>query len=133
MCGGLHDFPNTQDLTGEYGDNDFILTRGDSRISMIIARDSETIQLERDNRFLIDDYEQRTPLAYRLTKPFKMGHSYNQSGILMFVLAECNAEDDDNFELHIADYYKHFPRLDDKTPISPPDVEEETTGKKVWF
>lgn len=133
MYGNLHDILNTMDLTGEYGDNDFILTRGDSRISMIIARDSETIQLERDNRFLIDDYESHTPLAYRLTKPFKMGGSYNENGILSFVLAECNAEDDDNFDLHIADYYKYFPRPDNETSVLLPDDEEETTGKKVWF
>lgn len=123
----------TKYLTGEYGDNNFILTRGDSRISMIIARDSETIQLERDNRFLIDDYESHTPLAYRLTKPFKMGGNYNENGILSFVLAECNAEDDDNFDLHIADYYKYFPRPNNETPVLPPDDEEEITGKKVWF
>lgn len=123
----------TKYLTGEYGDNHFILTRGDSRISMIIARDSETIQLERDNRFLIDDYESHTPLAYRLTKPFKMGGSYNENGVLSFVLAECNAEDDDNFDLHIADYYKYFPRPENETPVLPPDDEEEITGKKVWF
>lgn len=122
----------TKYLTGEYGDNHFVVTRGDSRISLIISRDSETIKLERDNRFIIDDYEQGTPLAYRLTKPFKLGGSYNQSGVLHFVLTECNAEDDDNFDLHIADCYKYFSRPDSKTSVLPTD-KEDTTGKKVWF
>lgn len=123
---------NILDLTGEYGDADYVINRGDSRISIILPRDSETIMLERDNRFLVDDYESNTPLAYRLTKPLKMGGSYNDNGILSFVLAECNAEDDDNFELHIANYYKYFPREVEVSPADPP-APEEPTGKKVWF
>lgn len=98
------------DLTGEYGDNDFVITRGDSRIAMTIARDEYTVQLNRDNRFLIDDYDSDTVLAYKLTKPFKLGGSYGGDGVLHFVLQEVNSEDTDNFELHIANYYKYFPR-----------------------
>ena len=45
----------TKYLTGEYSDNDFIITRGDSRIALIIAKDRYTIRLNRDDRFLIDD------------------------------------------------------------------------------
>ena len=46
----------TKYLTGEYGDNDFIVVRGDSRISLTLAKDEYSIQLNRNNRFLIDDY-----------------------------------------------------------------------------
>ena len=98
------------DLTGEYGDNDFVITRGDSRIAMTITRDEYTVQLNRNNRFLIDDYDSDTVLAYKLTKPFKLGGSYGGDGVLHFVLQEVNSEDTDNFELHIANYYKFFPR-----------------------
>lgn len=122
----------TKYLTGEYGDNDFIVMRGDSRISLIIARDEYSIQLNRNNRFLIDDYEAKNVLAYRLTKPFKLGGSYNGKGVLNFVLAECNTEDSDNFELHIANYYDHFPKEPSDAPVVPDD-DGGDSGKKVWF
>ena len=84
-------------------------TRGDSRISLTIAKDNQTVRLNRNNRFLIDDYDSPNILSYRLTKPFKLGGNYNGNGVLYFVLQECNTEDTDNFELHIANYYDHFP------------------------
>lgn len=102
----------TKYLTGEtissYNDNGMAL--GDTRIAMTITRDRYTVQLNRENRFLIDDYDSKSVLAYRLTKPFKLGGVYNGHGAMSFVLSEVNTEDDDNFELHIADYYKYFPR-----------------------
>lgn len=123
----------TKYLTGEYGDNDYIITRGDARISLCIPKDKYTIRLNRDNRFLIDDYASPNVLAYRLSKPFKFGGSYNDSGVLYFVLQECNTEDSDNFEFHIANYYDHFPREETK-PIEPPkDDDEAQSGKKVWL
>ena len=73
--------------------------RGDSRISLTLAKDEYSIQLNRNNRFLIDDYDSKNVLAYRLTKPFKLGGSYNGEGVLNFVLTECNTEDSDNIEL----------------------------------
>jgi hypothetical protein len=141
----------TKYLTGEYGDNDYIVTRGDSRVSLILPRDDYTVRLNRNDRFLIDDYDSPNVLAYRLTKPFKLGTSYNGGGILSYVLTECNTEDTDNFELHIANYYQHFPR---EKPSEKPDdvtgsdgtdgdaedsatddnvVNDGTSGKKVWL
>lgn len=131
---------NITDLTGEYGDNDFIVMRGDSRISLTLARDEYSIQLNRNNRFLIDDYDSKNVLAYRLTKPFKLGGTYNGAGVLNFVLAECNTEDTDNFELHIANYYKYFPRdshesaSDESGNDSDSTLNGDAAGKKrVWF
>lgn len=125
----------TKYLTGEYGDNDFIVTRGDSRISLTIAKDEYSIQLSRENRFLIDDYDTKTVLAYRLTKPFKLGGTYNGEGVLNFVLAECNTEDTDNFELHIANYYDHFPKKSEDGDASGDDDKktDDDTGKTRWF
>ena len=123
----------TKYLTGEYSDNDFIITRGDSRIALIIAKDRYTIRLNRDDRFLIDDYASPNVLAYRLTKPFKLGGSYDNRGILSFVLQECNTEDTDNFELHIANYYDHFPRKESDCTPEPPMEDDEPGGKKVWI
>lgn len=127
----------TKYLTGEYGDNNYIITRGDSRISLILAKDKYSIRLNRDNRFLIDEYDSPSTLAYRLTKPFKLGGSTNKSGILSFVLTECNTEDSDNLELHIANYYDHFPKCDGNGVFA--DEQEKhgqdkvETRKRVWL
>lgn len=122
----------TKYLTGEYGDSDYIIVRGDSRITVTLPKDKYTIRLNRENRFLIDDYGSPNVLAYRLTKPFKLGRSYGDGGILSFVMQECNTEDTDNFELHIANYYDYFPRKDEikhETPKTPDNI----SGKKVWL
>lgn len=131
---------NISDLTGEYGDNEYILVRGDSRLTLTLPRDSETIRLNRDDRFLIDDYDSPNVLAYRLTKPFKLGGAFTGNGILSFVLQECNTEDSDDLERHIANYYDHFPRTDQpdvEPPIKPgavqPDKPEDSAAKKVWL
>lgn len=121
---------NTTDLTGEYGDSYFILNRGDTRIQVIVPLDSETLKLNRDNRFLIDHYGSGNVLSYRLSKPLKLGNNFGNDGIFSFVMSECNTEDDDNFELHIADYYKYFPRPSDYDPTPPP---TESEGRKVWI
>jgi len=130
----------TKYLIGEYGDNNFVITRGDTRISLILPKDRYTIRLNRNNRFLIDDYDSPNVLAYRLTKPFKLGGTYTGSGILSFVLQECNTEDTDDLERHIANYYKYFPRTDgqeEPPPAAeetvPPDKPVDSQAKKVWL
>lgn len=130
----------TKYLTGEYGDNEYILVRGDSRLTLTLPRDRETIRLNRDNRFLIDDYDSPNVLAYRLTKPFKLGGTFTGNGILSFVLQECNTEDSDDMERHIANYYDYFPRTtvaEVEAPVEygtvPPDKPKDTAAKKVWL
>ena len=59
--------------------------------------------------------------------------SYDNRGILSFVLQECNTEDTDNFELHIANYYDHFPRKESDCTSEPPVEDNEQGGKKVWI
>lgn len=127
----------TKYLTGTYEDRDFVVTRGDSRIGMIIAKNEHTTKLKRGCRFLIDDAGSDTMLAYELTKPFKLGCVYNDRGVFKFVLQEVNTTDDDNQELRIADYYKQFPR-EDTGQISPaPSIDPDNTltedGRKVWL
>lgn len=128
---------NITDLTGEYEDRNFVVTRGDSRIAMTIARNEMTAKLGRENRFLIDDPDSRLMLAYLLTKPFKLGGSYNGQGVFKFVLQEVNTTDNDNQQLGIADYYKYFPKTVtvDKTDGSVIDTDNvsEETGKRVWL
>lgn len=131
---------NITDLTGEYGDNEYVLVRGDSRLTLTLPRDAETIRLNRDSRFLIDDYGSPNVLAYRLTKPFKLGGTFTGNGIMSFVLQECNTEDSDDMERHIANYYDYFPRTAEAGFDSPVEYEEISQGKpddsaakKVWL
>ena len=129
----------TKYLTGEFSDAFFVATRGDSRISITLPKDEETLALNRDDRFIIDDYDSPNPLAYRLTKPFKLGGSFDENGVVIFVMTECNSENDDNPELHIANYYKYFPREDtevDNTSVNTAVDDEEAvadTGRQGWI
>lgn len=118
----------TKYLTGEFEDRHFVVTRGDSRISVTIAKTPETVALQRDDRFLIDEPESNDMLAYILTKPLKLGGTFNGEGVYAFVMQECNREETDNQDLRIANYYKYFP-----FPDTPPEKPEPKTNKKVWL
>ncbi len=121
----------TKYLTGEYEDRNFVVTRGDSRIAMTISKNKYTANFVRENRFIIDDPDSQNKIAYLLTKPLKVGKTFNGEGVYSFVLQEVVTTEDDNLELGIADYYKHFP----KSTKSSNNQENglETTGKKVWI
>ena len=136
ISGNLHNNLNNTDLTGEYEDRNFVVTRGDSRIAMTIARNEHTVKFDRECRFLIDDPESNHKLAYLLTKPLKLGATFNNKGVFKFVLQEVTATDDDNHELGIADYYKHFPKASadgGDASTTPDDNVSDDTGKKVWL
>lgn len=127
----------TKYLTGEYEDRNFVITRGDTRLSVTIAINDDTAKLDREDRFLIDDSRSGVMLAYQLSKPYKLGNSFNGEGVYKFVLQEVTTTDYDNQELGIADYYKHFPRITEKENTSK-DVIDTTevdprTGKAVWL
>lgn len=127
----------TKYLTGEYEDRNFVVTRGDSRIAMTIARNDMTVKFGRENRFLIDDPASSIMLAYLLTKPFKLGGTFNNQGVFKFVLQEVNTTDDDNQQLCIADFYKHFPKTTQvdhgEGAVINTDNVSEDTGRKVWL
>ena len=114
----------------------FVVTRGDSRIAITIGRNEHTAKFDRDNRFIIDDPDSKTKMAFLLTKPLKIGHTFNNKGIYSFVLQEVVTTDNDNLELGIADYYKHFPKPDNVPDYGGnPGISGSTTstGKKVWL
>ena len=121
----------TKYLTGEYGDKDMAMLRGDARVSMTITKDEYTLKFGRNSRFIIDDYNSIEPLAYRMTKPYKLGGSFDENGVLHFVLTECNTEDDDNLDLHIADYYTYFDR--DGNPVADVPKEDVSDERQVWI
>lgn len=124
----------TKYLTGEYEDRNFVVTRGDSRLALIVPRNELTLGFNRERRFLIDDPDSPLKLAYLLTKPLKLGGVYNGEGIYKFVLQESVSTDDDNHELGIADYYKFFPK-NENNPIDPePDKEDNSKEEReVWI
>lgn len=124
----------TKYLTGEYEDRNFVVTRGDSRIAMTIAKNEHTVKFGREYRFLIDDPDSFEKNAYLLTKPLKVGKAYNGQGIYSFVLQEVVSTDDDDMELGIADYYKHFPKQEDSDKNEDTSKDDTSdTGKKVWL
>lgn len=105
---------------------------------MTIAKNENTAKFGREHRFLIDDPDSGDKLAYLLTKPLKVGKTFNGSGIYSFVLQEVVSTDDDNMKLGIADYYKHFPRMTQSdSPIAQEYINKDTSstngGKKVWL
>lgn len=126
----------TKYLTGELEDNHFIVTRGDSRIAMTITRNEYTSQFRRDNRFLIDDPLSPHKLAYALTKPLKIGTTFNDEGIYKFVLQEVSATEYDNHELGVADYYKYFTKESSdhsKQATIDPKNNKTDDGREVWL
>lgn len=128
----------TKYLTGEYEDRSFVVTRGDSRIAMTIARNKNTVKFGRESRFLIDDPDAQEKLSYQLTKPLKVGRNYKGRGVYNFVLQEVVSTDNDNHELGIADYYKYFPKeiiypdeSEDENITS--DIKPDEDGRTVWL
>jgi len=105
---------------------------------LTIGRNSDTAKLTRQMRFLIDDPESPNVMAYQLTKPLKVGTTYGINGtikgVFKFVIQEVNTTDDDNLELMIPDYYKHFP--DEKpapAPAPEPGPSIDDHGKENWL
>lgn len=123
----------TKYLNGILEDRNFIITRGDSRIAMTIARNEYTKKFGRKNRFIIDEPDSDFKIAYELSKPLKVGHTYNDKGIYKFVLQEVQTTKDDNIELSIADYYKHFPSETSMTQVDDMEMPTGSNGKQGWL
>lgn len=97
----------TKYLIGEKAED--MMSIGDARIAITIGKDKDTVELRRGKRFLVDDLDAKTPLAYQITKPNKLFNVYDNEGVFRFILNEVNMTDDDNVELRIADYYNWKP------------------------
>lgn len=121
---------------GEHEDGNFFVTRGDSCIAMTISKNESTAKFDRESRFLIDDPESTEKLAYLLTKPLKVGSIYNDCGVYNFILQEVVSTVDDNHELGIADYYKHFSKNSvhgNSNKDTPSDIKVNDDGRRVWL
>lgn len=123
----------TKYLTGEYEDRDFISTRGDTRLSVTVSRTEDALNLDRTTRFIIDDPDCHEHLAYVLTKPLRMGSTYNGDGVFAFVMQEVETTDDDDLENLIADYYKYHPDPSRPHPDLPNGGSDPSGTRKVWL
>lgn len=104
----------TKYLIGEK--NGSIMSIGDARFAVTIAKDDETKRIKRGQRFLIDDPDAEETLAFQVTKPNRFFNLYNGEGVYRYILNEVNLTDNDNVEQRLADYYSWYPRVD--MPIS---------------
>lgn len=118
----------TKYLIGEKQED--IMSVGDARIAVTVPKDSDTVNLKRGNRFLIDDVDTNEVLAYQITKPNRLYNIFNNKGIFRYILKEVNPTDNDNLELMVADYYQ--PPMNTSTD-SYPDIIDDNDEKKVWI
>lgn len=118
----------TKYLIGEKQED--IMSVGDARIAVTVPKDSDTVNLKRGNRFLIDDVDTGEVLAYQITKPNRLYNIFNNKGIFRYILKEVNPTDNDNLELRVADYYQ--PPMNTSTD-SYPDIIDDNDKKKVWI
>lgn len=97
----------TKYLIGEFSED--MMSIGDARIALTIAKDADTTELRRGMRFLIDDEDSDTVLAYQITKSNRLFNVYEGEGVFKFILNEVPLTDADNKELRIADYTSWTP------------------------
>lgn len=123
------DQANDSFSNGEKNGSGFDINIGDANALLIISSNDNTTKFDRTTRFLIDSYDSKDVLAYRVVNPFRLFGGTNKSGVIYLSLSECNIEATDNVDLHIANYYKFFG--EDTSPDRNED--EITDNKKVWF
>lgn len=110
----------TKYLIGEREED--TMSIGDARMAVTIGKDSETSQISRGKRFLIDDMDSKDVLSFEVTKPNKMFNVFNGKGVFRFIMGESNLTDNDNVQLRIADYYSWKPKTDRATPDTKTDA-----------
>lgn len=99
----------TKYLIGEKSED--TITIGDARIALTVPKDKDTNELRRGARFLVDDPDTDTPLAYQITKSNKLFNVYDGNGVFKFILNEVQLTKEDNVELRIADYTSWKPSM----------------------
>lgn len=98
---------NTTDLIGEKDgaiDHNTVMTIGDARLALTIAKDDATKKFRRGTRFIIDDVDADEALAYEITKSNRLFNLYDDVGVYRFILNEVVLTDDDNMDIRVADY-----------------------------
>ncbi len=70
------------------------MSTGNSRMVLMIPHDTETVNLGRGIRFLLDN-SSNAPLCFEITKPNRIANVYNGHGIYKYILSECARASED--------------------------------------
>lgn len=114
----------TKYLTGEYYQPN--MTVGDARLQLTMPRDEETVLINRNARFIIDDPDATEPQTFELSKINRTGKVFNGHGIFVHMMTENGFNPKtDSKELMIADYYNRigqfsvrFKNVDEKIVVT---------------
>lgn len=104
-------------------DHNTVMTIGDARLALTIAKDDATRKFRRGTRFIIDDVDADEALAYEITKSNRLFNLYDDVGVYRFILNEVVITDDDNMDIRVADYESRGYKEDQ---IVDPDYIKET-------
>ena len=82
-----------------------MMTIGDSRMALTIAKNEDTSRLRIGTRFIIGDPDAEEQVAYEITKPNTLFNVYNGRGVYRFILSQVPITHNDDLETQTADYY----------------------------
>lgn len=82
-----------------------VVTLGDARMALTLAKDSETQRLRTGTRIILGDPEAEQRLAFEITKPNTLYNVYNGAGVYRFILTQVVLVDEDNVADQVANAY----------------------------
>lgn len=86
-----------------------IITIGSSRMSVTVAKDRDTSTIHRGTRFLIDDPDATTTIAYEITKIDRVTGLLDGNGVYKFLVVETNVREDDDVVYMVPDNSAYVP------------------------
>lgn len=86
-----------------------MITVGDSRMSVTVAKDHDTDTITRGTRFLIDDPDTLQKVAYEVTKVDRVTGILDGSGIYKFLVCETNVRETDDTAEMVPDNSTYHP------------------------
>ena len=89
-----------------------IITIGSSRMSVTVAKDNDTALIKRGTRFLIDDVDASSAIAYEITKIDRVTGLIDSDGIYKFLVVETNVREGDDLAYMIPDNSGYTPNSD---------------------
>ncbi|MEG1562306.1 MAG: hypothetical protein RR365_01015 [Bacteroides sp.] len=85
------------------------LVVGDSRITLKIAKDSDTQHFKRGLRFIVDDPDSDEALVYEIANSDRITGRYTKSGVYNFIIRETNAIPSDSPNTSVSDNSEYVP------------------------
>lgn len=80
-----------------------MMTIGDARMSLTIAKDDETKRLHTGTRMFLGDPDAEQAMAYEITKPNTLYNVYNGEGVYRYILNQVVIVDEDDTGERMAD------------------------------